>query len=213
MPEKRQSKEKRNRRELILQTSLDIISEEGLRGLTYRAIANRANIPLGSTTYYFPSIEEIYVKGYELFEKRADPHISALRNDATQILLKNTMAGKFSDDDIDSMIENLSNVVVDYIEKMVVTDVKQRRIEIAFLHYALTNESVGELLEQRRSSLILSIEKWFELVGIKDPRSAAEIFYGTLMQLEQAHLIGSNNFLDRQGAKMTIIFLFKNILL
>ena len=43
----------RNRREKILQATLDTIAEHGIHAVTHRKIATCAGVPLGSMTYYF----------------------------------------------------------------------------------------------------------------------------------------------------------------
>ena len=42
-----------NRREKILQATLDTIAEHGIHAVTHRKIATCAGVPLGSMTYYF----------------------------------------------------------------------------------------------------------------------------------------------------------------
>lgn len=38
---------------------LDVIAEHGVAGVTYRAVADAADVPLGSMTYHFPSQDEL----------------------------------------------------------------------------------------------------------------------------------------------------------
>lgn len=47
------------RRERIVEAAVEVISESGLTGLTHRAVAARADVPLGSTTYHFTSLDEL----------------------------------------------------------------------------------------------------------------------------------------------------------
>jgi DNA-binding transcriptional regulator YbjK len=48
-----------HRRERIIEAAVDVISESGLASLTHRAVAARADVPLGSTTYHFTSLDEL----------------------------------------------------------------------------------------------------------------------------------------------------------
>jgi DNA-binding transcriptional regulator YbjK len=48
-----------HRRERIIEAAVDVISESGLSGLTHRSAARRADVPLGSTTYHFTSLDEL----------------------------------------------------------------------------------------------------------------------------------------------------------
>lgn len=48
-----------DRRDRIVRAVLDIIGEHGLIGVTHRTVAKRAGVPLGSTTYYFDSLDDL----------------------------------------------------------------------------------------------------------------------------------------------------------
>jgi DNA-binding transcriptional regulator YbjK len=39
--------------------AVEVIAESGIAGVTHRAVANRAGVPLASTSYYFASIDEL----------------------------------------------------------------------------------------------------------------------------------------------------------
>lgn len=43
----------------ILQSTIDLVLENGINGVSHRKIAERAGVPLGSTTYHFESLGEI----------------------------------------------------------------------------------------------------------------------------------------------------------
>lgn len=39
--------------------ALDIVAERGVEGLTHRAVAQKAGVPLGSTTYHFKALDDL----------------------------------------------------------------------------------------------------------------------------------------------------------
>lgn len=47
------------RRDLLLRTTLNLIAEEGIAAVTHRSVAEAAGVPLGSTTYWFRSREQM----------------------------------------------------------------------------------------------------------------------------------------------------------
>ncbi|MDI2126588.1 TetR/AcrR family transcriptional regulator [Yinghuangia seranimata] len=47
------------RRERIITATVDVLLAHGMEGLTHRAVAHRAGVPLGSTTYYFATLDEL----------------------------------------------------------------------------------------------------------------------------------------------------------
>jgi DNA-binding transcriptional regulator YbjK len=47
------------RRQTIIDAATRVIAEAGLTGLTHRRVAEVANVPVGSTTYYFKDLDEL----------------------------------------------------------------------------------------------------------------------------------------------------------
>lgn len=55
-----------DRRKVIVSACLDLLLEVGAESLTHRMIAERADVPLGSTTYYFSSLDELVQEALHL---------------------------------------------------------------------------------------------------------------------------------------------------
>ncbi|MGW3724715.1 TetR/AcrR family transcriptional regulator [Streptomyces sp. NPDC000851] len=55
------------RRERILAATLDLITEEGVVGVSHRKIATRAQVPLGSMTYHFTGIDDLLRQAFTRF--------------------------------------------------------------------------------------------------------------------------------------------------
>jgi DNA-binding transcriptional regulator YbjK len=58
-----------NRRDRLIDAALTVIAERGVAGTTHREIAKAADVPLGSMTYHFASLDEILA---EAFTRHAD---------------------------------------------------------------------------------------------------------------------------------------------
>lgn len=52
------------RRDRLLATALDVVAEHGLAGASHRTIARAADVPLGSTTYHFDSIDDLLAAAF-----------------------------------------------------------------------------------------------------------------------------------------------------
>lgn len=48
-----------HRRERIARAALAVVAERGVEGLTHRAVAAEADVPLGSTTYHFATLDDL----------------------------------------------------------------------------------------------------------------------------------------------------------
>ncbi|MFF1255947.1 MULTISPECIES: TetR/AcrR family transcriptional regulator [unclassified Streptomyces] len=49
------------RRQRIIDAAIRVVGEKGIGGLSHRSVAAEADVPLGSTTYHFNSLDELLV--------------------------------------------------------------------------------------------------------------------------------------------------------
>ncbi len=56
----------RQRREALLRATIELIGETGAKSVTHRAVAERAGLPLASTTYYFQSVHQLIEEALKL---------------------------------------------------------------------------------------------------------------------------------------------------
>ncbi|MGO4487319.1 TetR/AcrR family transcriptional regulator [Microbacterium sp. 2RAF4] len=61
------------RRDRILAATLDAIRADGVAAVSYRGVAARAGVPLGSMTYYFPSLEGLIVDAFDSTRGHLEP--------------------------------------------------------------------------------------------------------------------------------------------
>lgn len=52
------------RRDRLIDAALNVIAERGVAGTTHREIAHAADVPLGSMTYHFTSLDEVLVEAF-----------------------------------------------------------------------------------------------------------------------------------------------------
>ncbi|WP_063726326.1 TetR/AcrR family transcriptional regulator [Nocardia brasiliensis] len=55
-----------NRRERIARAAIEVIGERGVEGLTHRAVAAAADVPIAGTTYHYKDKEELLAAALEL---------------------------------------------------------------------------------------------------------------------------------------------------
>ncbi|MGW1284542.1 TetR/AcrR family transcriptional regulator, partial [Streptomyces sp. NPDC002586] len=46
------------RRQRIIDAAIRVVGRDGIAGLSHRSVAAEADVPLGSTTYHFATLEE-----------------------------------------------------------------------------------------------------------------------------------------------------------
>jgi DNA-binding transcriptional regulator YbjK len=65
-PSRRPRRHDPERRNRLVAVTLDVIAERGVAGTSHRAIATAADVPLGSITYHFPTLDELLAAAFTL---------------------------------------------------------------------------------------------------------------------------------------------------
>jgi DNA-binding transcriptional regulator YbjK len=61
------------RRQALLDASIEILAREGARGLTFRAVDKEAGVPAGTASNYFPNRDELLVQAGNRYYERLIP--------------------------------------------------------------------------------------------------------------------------------------------
>ncbi|WP_051198512.1 TetR/AcrR family transcriptional regulator [Gordonia shandongensis] len=69
------------RRTAIIAAAADLIVERGPERLTHRLVADRADVPLGSTTAYFTSLDDLRAQALAHLAAELDADLDTLRHD------------------------------------------------------------------------------------------------------------------------------------
>ena len=69
------------RREAILDAALAVIAARGTESVTHRSVAAEAGVPLGSTTYYFSSRDELVREAFRRYVTRVMELLYAIRDE------------------------------------------------------------------------------------------------------------------------------------
>jgi len=103
------------RRLLLIQATLELIAEGGVDAVSHRAVAERAGVSLGSTTYWFASRQQMLHDALEYF---ARTEIAALRERLGPVLerrlSRRQLVDAFTDILLPQLHENRSRTVAQY---------------------------------------------------------------------------------------------------
>jgi len=69
------------RRAQLLEAALRVIARGGVSAATHRAVAAEAGVPLGATTYYFKSREDMVAQAFELVVQRDQTALARARDE------------------------------------------------------------------------------------------------------------------------------------
>jgi DNA-binding transcriptional regulator YbjK len=92
------------RRLLLIQATLELIAEGGVDAVSHRAVALRADVPLGSTTYWFASRQQMLHDALEYF---ARTEIAALRERLAPVLGRDLSSRELVDAFTDILLPQL----------------------------------------------------------------------------------------------------------
>lgn len=101
------------RRDRIVSAVLDLVAEHGMAGVSHRSVAQAAGVPLGSTTYYFDSLDELLAGA---LDRLVDDYERTLR----------AWAEPLTDADATTLAAASTGLVVDYLR-----DRRRARMEYA----------------------------------------------------------------------------------
>ncbi len=153
------------RRLLLLQTTLRLIADEGVDAVSHRSVAELAEVPLGSTTYWFGSRQEMLSQALEYF---ARAEIESLRERLAGVLGKRLSASRLVDEFTAFLLPQLG---------------EERWRTVA--QYALLNEAVRhpelqEVCREWTDAWREALAEVFESLGAPAPAQEARSFLALL---------------------------------
>ncbi|RJQ89114.1 TetR/AcrR family transcriptional regulator [Amycolatopsis panacis] len=108
-----------DRRARIARAAIEVVGERGIDGLTHRAVAATAGVPLGSTTYHFSTLDDLLAVA---LEQAAAANVERLQ----------TWAASLSPDE--DFAVALANLVMSYLRDEQSSTVVEYDLYVAALH-------------------------------------------------------------------------------
>ncbi|MQA03189.1 MAG: TetR family transcriptional regulator [Streptosporangiales bacterium] len=124
------------RRERIVAAAYDLVAKNGLGGVTHRTVAAAADVPLGSTTYYFDSLDDLLAG---VLAKLVDEYAEYLRE----------WAAPLADSAPQQLVPALVELVTDYA-----SDRGRARVEYQLCLAAMDRPHLQELAERYTASTV-----------------------------------------------------------
>ncbi|TDC88977.1 TetR family transcriptional regulator [Saccharopolyspora aridisoli] len=83
-----------DRRERIARAAIEVVAERGVEKLTHRSVAAAAGVPLGSTTYYFATLDDLLASA---LRQAAEDDVEHMRQWAAGLESGNDLAQALTD--------------------------------------------------------------------------------------------------------------------
>lgn len=160
------------RKEAIREAALRVVGDKGLAGLSMRAIASEADLPLGALGYYFKTKDDLILAAFELHTRReADRMLTAVM-------------GVSANADAEEVAEKLTM----YIQRGLTEERTSLVAEYEFLTESTRNPELARISRAWRQALQLQISHIAARLGSDDPETDAEIILSVVAGLEIDHL-------------------------
>ena len=130
-----------SRRDLLVEVALDMIAEHGVAGTTHRRIATAAGVPLGSTTYYFADLGDLFRAAFGRLADQISERFEARLAEARTP---------------DEAIEAITGYIVADL-----ADDREAALSYEFYAYAIRHPEVRTMVEEWFARSQAALERYF----------------------------------------------------
>ncbi|MCB1705491.1 MAG: TetR family transcriptional regulator [Halioglobus sp.] len=179
----------------MLDAALDIMIEEGIRAVRHRAVAKRAGVSLGSTTYHFASIEEIIISAFEYWRSKALITDSPFYR-KTRALLAPYVDGVVPAAERPRIAAQIYQISLGYLRSQLSGKRDDRLLELAFHHESVRYPTLHQLVVREGREQLAYLEVVHRAMGSVAPAEDARLTFSLFRQLEQSAVIEGAGRLD-----------------
>jgi len=193
---KTKSQQREQTRIRILQAVLDIIISEGIRSVRHRAVAERANVSLGTTTYHFSDIEDLIVSAFGYWRIENNISVNPYYEKIVNLLLP-YQNSKVPASKRNAIAKEVYELSVGYTHHQLTHKYDDLLVELAFYNECLRFDSLRELMLKTRDIEIEFLEIIHHTFGSECSQEDAWTTFSLFRQLEQSAIV--NNLVNRDG--------------
>ena len=176
----------RRRREALLRAAIELLGETGAKSVTHRAVAERAGVPLASTTYYFRSVNELIEEALKLHVAERVAELEGL----AELALGATAAS------VTQIAERMAEVLVAAPSPILVAQY-QMYLE------AGRNAALQPAASEALAAFEGLIARVLAALGAREPQAAAEAFFA-LFDGFALHRLARPRDPDREAAALFV---------
>lgn len=136
----RSKRDPQGRRRAIAQAAAELLLFEGPKSVTHRSVAKKAQVPLGSTTQYFSSINELKRAGYDVISR-------GVERGYDELIAQSEKAKNDS--------KALAACIYDYV-----TNIEEVRADMVLSAAAIKDEELCALLERNNERYEASLKQY-----------------------------------------------------
>ena len=175
------------RRRAILDAAIRVIADGGVDSLTHRRVAAAATVPLGSTTYYFSSREELIQEAFRFYLDEA-------------ALLLDQLARSHRERSAEGLVGYLLEVV-----RREFSDPGRVRAEYELIVAASRDPELARELEAWERTQIGLLAEWLEGLGARRPVDAARTVLHLMRGFELERLTRPDTPLEDLARRLRVV--------
>ena len=149
------------RRDRLIDVAIDVIADRGAAGASHRAVAEAAGVPLGATTYYFASLDELHLEAMGRHARNAlesyRAHLEGV-TDRDEVL--DALTGL-----IEELVEDRKSLLI-AIELYAIATRKPELLKIADKWIELTTELFGTYMDLESARTVNALTEGMTLHGV-----------------------------------------------
>lgn len=155
------------RRERVIAATEQVLLEHGLDGLTHRAVARQADVPLGSTTYYFATLDDLR---YAALQRVVRRYIAWMHEWAEALgdIGPEDLANALTDLIVMAHSEHRQQVVVDF--ELTVAAMRHPELrELATIYTTATTAMLARKTSPAKAKALSAAMEGLSMLGLVSP--------------------------------------------
>jgi DNA-binding transcriptional regulator YbjK len=159
---KTRAEESVGKREALLEASIRVVSQQGMRGLTHRAVETEAGMPHGSTTYYFGTRHDLLVALMAYMAERGQKALEPITRG-----LALTLADRSKPVDLDA----IANALIAWIDSAAEMELARYELQVT----AARDPEMKQLMSENCDVFRRMCEPIVIACGSKDPERDSHV--------------------------------------
>ena len=200
---KRRSKGEQTRNQ-ILNSAIEILATQGIKGTTHRAIATHAQLQLSLTTYYFKDIKELVQEAFMLSSTQTVSRAGAAWLPAFDVLDSYTKTELKKVTLRKELAETLSKMATNYLFTKIKDHPTELAIEQLLFTEIQTTPKLREIAKAHRKALILPFMQLCSYFNEESAAIDADIMLTIFTQLEYRNLVVPADEIDIDYIHLTV---------
>lgn len=184
-------------RQTILDATLEVIAEGGVRAVTHRAVAQKARINVSLTTYYFSNIFDLVSSAFNDFVEWERPRVEQAWKEVFECVYRYRAQERRKKAVREEIRRRLTTIGVNYLLQKMKHNRAGMAVEHHFYFEALNDERLRSLYDSSRQPVLDAMTEFAALFNPRQPELDARILMATILNIEHHALIEPPDRIDR----------------